>query len=202
MRIAAQKGIDVKKVLIVLLIVLPVLTLLGVIGVFLFRHFVAGQIMDWGGMENPDAGPEEERQLDGDYTYVANELLLDRIAGTWESTDGRWRMTLSGDYGITMTLDGDTVLADTLEFTYLQPGEVLNTELRLLSREYALRRTDGSTAGEIFSMYHESAEDDEHGKICMEITDEGADIIAEEADTKMIEFRQRNTEQTGSTAGK
>lgn len=43
-----------KKILTVLLIALLALTVLGVTGVLLFRHFVADQIMDKGGMMNPD----------------------------------------------------------------------------------------------------------------------------------------------------
>ena len=43
-----------KRILSVFLIALLVLTVLGVTGVLLFRHFVADQIMDKGGMMNPD----------------------------------------------------------------------------------------------------------------------------------------------------
>ena len=170
-----------KKILIVLL----ALTALGLTGVLMFRHFVTDQITDRGGMENPDAGSEEEQLLDGDGTYAANELLRQRIVGAWESTDGRWTMTLGEDDSIAVTLDGDTVLEDALEFTYLQPGEVRQTELRLRSCDYTLRRTDGSTVGEIFAIHHEVVEDDNHGKICMALADM-------EAHRETIQFRQHN----------
>ena len=64
-----------KKVLSVFLLAL---TVLGVTGVPLFRHFVADQIMDKGGMMNPDYMDETETTpiLDGYHTYVANEKLL------------------------------------------------------------------------------------------------------------------------------
>lgn len=176
-----------EKILIVLMIVLLALPFLGVTGVFLFRHFVTNQITDWGGMENPDVGSEEEQMLDGNYTYVANEILLYRIVGTWESTDNHWDMILGEDYSIVVTIDGDTVLEDTLEFDYLQPGKVLNTELRLQSGNYTLRRTDGSTVDKIFSIYHKTVEGDKHGKICMELTDE-------EAHRETLEFRQHSKE--------
>lgn len=163
-----------KKVLLVLLIVLLVLAILCAAGVFLFRHFVADQIMDKGGMENPDYVPEDVQPLDGDYTYAANELLLDKITGTWESADGRWTMALGEDCGITLSLDGETALEDTLQFTYLQPGDERCTELALSSGTNILRRGDGSQTGEIASLWHEPADSDIHGRLCMVLTDTDA----------------------------
>ena len=51
---------------------------MGVTGVLLYRHFVADQIMDKGGMMNPDYMDETETTpiLDGYHTYVDNEKLL------------------------------------------------------------------------------------------------------------------------------
>ena len=64
-----------KKILSVFLLALLALTVLSVTGVLLFRHFVADQIMDKGGMMNPDYkdGTETVPILDGDHTYVDNE---------------------------------------------------------------------------------------------------------------------------------
>lgn len=47
-------------------------------GVLLYRHFVADQIMDKGGMMSPDYMDETETTpiLDGYLTYVDNEKLL------------------------------------------------------------------------------------------------------------------------------
>lgn len=69
----------------ILSVFLIVLTALGVTGVLLFRHFVADQIMDKGGMMDPDDmdGTETILILDGDHTYVDNEKLLQVITGTW-----------------------------------------------------------------------------------------------------------------------
>ena len=49
---------------IILFAVLAIL-IIGIGGVFLYRHFVLDQIMDWGGMENPDAvsEPEETQEI-------------------------------------------------------------------------------------------------------------------------------------------
>ena len=60
--------------------------LVGIALSVLYKHFVTDQIMDRGGMENPDfAYP-----LDGDRTYVDNSALWPVLEGTWKSTDGRW----------------------------------------------------------------------------------------------------------------
>jgi len=85
-----------KKILTVLLIALLALTVLGVTGVLLFRHFVADQIMDKGGMMNPDYtdGTDDVYILDGDHTYVDNEKLLQVIMGTWSSEDGHYTIKL------------------------------------------------------------------------------------------------------------
>lgn len=158
------------------MIVLLTLAAVGLTGAFLFRHFVTNQITDRGGMENPDAGAEEEQILDGNHTYAANEIFLRRIAGTWESTDGRWEMTLDEDCGIALALDGETVLEDTLVFSSLQPGEERYTELELASRDYTLRRPDDGAACEISCICHETAENGEQGIIRMELT--GGETIA------------------------
>lgn len=167
-----------KKALIIVFIVAFALALLCVTGVFLFRHFVTDQITDRGGMENPDA-ESEEQPLDGDYTYVANEILLNRIAGVWKSTDGRWEMTLGEDYGIVIAADGETVQETTLDFSYLPSGDDRETELRLQSDDSTLRLSDGSTAAELLSLCHVPTDGDAHGTIRMELTD-----------GRRIEFRQ------------
>ena len=101
-----------KKVLSVLLIALLVLTVLSVTGVLLFRHFVADQITDKGGMMNPDYndGTEPVPVLDGDHTYVDNEKLLQVIIGTWSSEDGHYVIKLDGEYRIVLSLDGELLL--------------------------------------------------------------------------------------------
>ena len=132
--------------------------LMGIVLSGLYKHFVTEQIMDGGGgMENPDAVREDELQiLDGDHTYVDNGALWERISGAWSSEDGRWALTLGGDQEMTLTLGGETVLSSALRFTYLQPGEVLHTELFL--DDGALAAPGGTALGEIEYLCHEAGD--------------------------------------------
>lgn len=158
-----------KRILSVFLIALLVLTVLGVTGVLLFRHFVADQIMDKGGMMNPDYmdGTDDIHILDGDHTYVDNEKLLQVITGTWSSEDGHYAIKLDSDCRITLSLDGELLLDDHIQFVYLQPGIVQSTEFFLDS--YVLQRKDGSPAGEITSFFHEASDEDTSGRLIVEI---------------------------------
>lgn len=103
-------------------------------------------------MENP----ETISAMDGEYTYVDNSILWPVLEGTWESGDGRWQAVLSENTGLTLTMDGETVLNDTLSFTYLQPGKVTQTEL--WPGSVVLQTPDGTALGEIISFCHEAAE--------------------------------------------
>ncbi len=117
-----------------------------------YKHFVTNQIMDGGdGMENPDAILE----LDGDYTYVDNSLLWPVLKGSWEDSKGRWQAIITEEGGLTLTLDGEPLLSSALHFTYLQPGNVLQTEFYLDS--YTLRAPNGTIQGEILYLCHEAA---------------------------------------------
>lgn len=158
-----------KKILTVLLIALLALTVLGVTGVLLFRHFVADQIMDKGGMMNPDYtdGTDDVYILDGDHTYVDNEKLLQVIMGTWSSEDGHYTIKLDSDYRIILWLDGEPLLDDHIQLVYLQPGIVQSTDFSLDS--CVLQRQDGSPAGEITSFYHETSDEDTSGRLILEI---------------------------------
>ena len=181
-----------KKALIVILIVILVLAVLTVAGLLAYRHFVTERIMDKGGIKNPfvekepddfeepeDPGPIE--MLDGDYTYVDNGMLLPVLAGTWESTDGRYAMTLTEEYQILLTLDGETVLEDTYNFTYLQPGYVSFTDLLLSKTE--LTQPDG-TVCQICDLHHEVSDSDENGRIVMV-------LMRDSFDTEEIEFKKQ-----------
>lgn len=172
-----------KKVLTVLLIVLLALTVLCVTGVLLFRHFVADQIMDKGGMMNPDYmdGTDAVPILDGDHTYVDNEKLLQVITGTWSSEDGHYTIKLDSDYRIILWLDGEPLLEDHIQFVYLQPGIIRSTELSLDS--CILQKEDGSPAGEITSFYHEVSEEDTRGRLIVEID------LAD--NSKTVEFKKQ-----------
>lgn len=108
-------------------------------------------------MENPDAVREDELQiLDGDHTYVDNSALWPVLEGVWESGDGRWQAVIGEDSGIALTLDGETVLRCGLSFTYLQPGEVLHTEL--FPDDGTLTAPGGRALGEIESLCHEAGD--------------------------------------------
>lgn len=168
-----------KKILSVFLIALLALTVLSVIGVLLFRHFIASQIMDKGGMMNPDYIDETDTVSipDGDYTYVDNEKLLQVITGTWSSEDEHYTIKLDSKYGIALLLDGEPLLEDHIQFVYLQPGIVRSTEFSLNS--CTLQKKDGSPAGEITSFYHETSEEDVSGRLIIEIVLAGSSKTVE-----------------------
>ena len=153
----------------IMLGVLAALTLVTLTGVGLFKHFVTDQIMDKGGMMNPDYvdGTDDVHIQDGDHTYVDNEKLLQVITGTWSSEDGHYAIKLDSDCRITLSLDGEPLLNDHIQFVYLQPGIVQSTDFSLDS--CVLQRQDGSPAGEITSFYHETSDEDTSGRLILEI---------------------------------
>ena len=112
---------------VILLVVLAVLILAGA---FTLWYIGTYWTLDRNGMENPDFQGEPE-MLDGDYTYVDNEALLAEIRGTWTSGDGRYTLTIRDEGDIALSLEGETVLEDQLQFVYLQPGYVSSTEFTL-----------------------------------------------------------------------
>ena len=133
-----------------------------------YRHFVTGQIMDGGlGMENPDA----VELLDGNGTYVDNGRLWPVLEGVWESEDGRWQAVLSEGDGLRLTRDGAAVLTGPMDFTYLQPGEVTQTELRLA--DGTLRTAEGTELGWLAHLAHRTSGELADGTLVMalELTD-------------------------------
>lgn len=158
-----------KKVIIGLLI-----GVLVIVGAVLWKGYVIDGTLDKDGMINPEyvEGEGEDYtepiMLDGDYTYVDNDALLQVIAGTWKSSDDRYALLLSRDYEVTLLVDGESVLEDTLQFTYLQPGPVSSTEFQLNVWEMLL--PDGTNLGEINFFYHEAGEND--GKLVLEFQTE------------------------------
>ena len=133
-----------KKIITVLLILAALAA-----GIFAFRHFIVNRTTDVGVMENPEPfDPGEPELLDGDYTYVANDVLLQQIAGNWAGESGRWGLTIDGEGNFRLTLDGETLLEDTLDFVYLQPGEPRTTEFTADGWELTL--PEGSAAVESF----------------------------------------------------
>ena len=152
-------------------------------GGLLWKHFVIDGTMDKGGMINPDFvdGTDDVHILDGDHTYVDNEKLLQVITGTWSSEDGHYAIKLDSDCRITLSLDGEPLLNDHIQFVYLQPGIVQSTDFSLDS--CVLQRQDGSPAGEIISFYHETSDEDTSGRLIVEIDLAG--------NSKTIEFKKQ-----------
>lgn len=125
----------------------------------LYKHFVTDQIMDRGGMENPDVA----FPLDGDRTYVDNAVLWSVLVGTWASADGRWQASIREDNGIVLSLDGETVLRAPLYFAYLQPGQIIWTEITL--ENCTLVTPGGVSLGEIKSFGHEAENGEPSGTL-------------------------------------
>lgn len=157
-----------KKTLFVIFIVLLILAVLAATVFLICRHF-QNQTLDKNGMENPNPVPEIEPEdpgaiemLDGDYTYVANDILMPVLSGTWESADGTYTITLTEEYQILVTRSGETILEGDYTFSYLQPGEVFSTDLYLPNT--ALTLPDGTV---IERLYHEVSDSDENGRIIM-----------------------------------
>ena len=137
----------------------------------LYKHFVTDRIMDWGGMENPDAA----FPLDGDHTYVDNSVLWPVLEGTWESEDGRWMASISEESGIVLRADGETVLVSPLYFTYLQPGKVVRTELEAEKRE--LVTPGGVLLGRIRDFGHEASDGKGRGTLTLTLTDGSEETV-------------------------
>ena len=118
----------------------------------LLAGVIAGVTL-WGFLHRCAAAhePENVQPLDGAGTYVDNDALWSRISGNWISDDGHWVLKLAGENGMTLLLDGETMLETTLSFTYLCPEPVRETEL---SAETPQLRG----GGEIVSLIHEAGE--------------------------------------------
>ena len=192
--IGSEMEIWVKKVIIGLLI-----GVLVIVGAVLWKVYVIDGTLDKDGMINPEyvEGEGEDYtepiMLDGDYTYVNNEALLQVIAGTWKSSDDRYALLLSRDYEVTLLVDGESVLEDTLQFTYLQPGPVSSTEFQLNVWEMLL--PDGTNLGEINFFYHEAGEND--GKLVLEFQTESG--IEEKVEFAHVSSETEDGEQTSDT---
>ena len=148
-------------------------TLVGVSLSGLYKHFVTDQIMDGGGMENPDV----ILPLDGDHTCVDNDALWPVLEGTWESADGRRQAVIGEESGIVLRADGETVLTSPLYFTYLRPGKADWTELELEERELAT--PDGVPLGKIEDFGHEAGSGEGSGtlELTLEQPDESEETV-------------------------
>lgn len=138
------------------LIAAAVLIVIGISGFFLYKYVMTYLVMEKGGRINPEYVDHSGQMLDGDFTYVDNPVLLDIIAGEWESKDGQYSMTLCDDYSMTLVWNGLTVLKGQMDFTYLQPGKVETVEFCL--NDYILKDNEDAEVGEIRSFYYEFGE--------------------------------------------
>ena len=140
--------------------------LVGIVLSGLYKHFVTDQIMDGGnGMENPD---QELFLLDGDGTYVDNSLLWPVLAGKWESPED----------GLTLRLDGETVLETPLDFTYIPRKKIQDTGLMLDNR--VLQKADGTEWGKILDVYHCAGAGEDSGRLELTVDwSEAADKVVE-----------------------
>ena len=141
----------------------------------LYKHFVTDRIMDGGnGMENPDAA----FLLDGDHTYADNSALWPVLEGTWESEDGRWQASIGEEDGLTLRLDGETVLETPLDFTYIPRKKIQDTGLMLDNR--VLQKADGTEWGKILDVYHCAGAGEDSGRLELTVDwSEAADKVVE-----------------------
>ena len=141
----------------------------------LYKHFVTDRIMDGGnGMENPDAA----FLLDGDHTHVDNSALWPVLEGTWESEDGRWQASIGEEDGLTLRLDGETVLETPLYFTYIPRKKIQDTGLMLDNR--VLQKADGTEWGKILDVYHCAGAGEDSGRLELTVDwSEAADKVVE-----------------------
>ena len=150
--------------------------LVGIVLSGLYKHFVTDQIMDGGnGMENPD---QNLFLLDGDGTYVDNSLLWPVLEGTWESPEDGWQAVISEEDGLTLRLDGETVLETPLDFTYIPRKKMQDTGLMLDNR--VLQKADGTEWGKILDVYHCAGAGEGSGRLELTVDwSEAADKVVE-----------------------
>ena len=137
--------------------------LVGIVLSGLYKHFVTDQIMDGGnGMENPD---QNLFLLDGDGTYV-------------ESPEDGWQAVISEEDGLTLRLDGETVLETPLDFTYIPRKKIQDTGLMLDNR--VLQKADGTEWGKILDVYHCAGAGEDSGRLELTVDwSEAADKVVE-----------------------
>ena len=150
--------------------------LVGIVLSGLYKHFVTDQIMDGGnGMENPD---QNLFLLDGDGTYVDNSLLWPVLEGTWESPEDGWQAVINEEDGLTLRLDGETVLETPLDFTYIPRKKIQDTGLMLDNR--VLQKVDGTEWGKILDVYHCAGAGEDSGRLELTVDwSEAADKVVE-----------------------
>ena len=129
--------------------------LVGIVLSGLYKHFVTDQIMD-----------------------VDNSLLWPVLEGTWESPEDGWQAVISEEDGLTLRLDGETVLETPLDFTYIPRKKIQDTGLMLDNR--VLQKADGTEWGKILDVYHCAGAGEDSGRLELTVDwSEAADKVVE-----------------------
>lgn len=112
--------------------------------------------------------------LDGDHTYVDNSVLFEVLEGHWESPDGRWALTISGEAFeeyMSLSFQGEKTAECNLNFSYLLPDSNPYREKDLQPEVQQLTDSSGNSLGELVSLSHRA--DEGSGTLLLTIRLEG-----------------------------
>lgn len=158
-------------------ITIAVLVLLALlVCTLLWQHFITDQIMDKG----MEYGEYQYGMVDGDHTYMDNPKLFEVLEGCWESNDGRWALTITGeafDTQMSLSLNGEAAVECNLDYTYLLPDSDPNRKTDLEPEMKQLTDGSGNSLGEIVSLYHRADEGDGTLHLTVRMMDESEEAI-------------------------
>lgn len=81
----------------------------------------------------------------------------------WESPEDGWQAVINEEDGLTLRLDGETVLETPLDFTYIPRKKIQDTGLMLDNR--VLQKADGTEWGKILDVYHCAGAGEDSGRL-------------------------------------
>ncbi len=116
------------------------------------------------------SGGETTREfiLDGDYTYVDNEILMEMLAGDWRCEEENLQLTIQNDYTMKLRRGSEIILSTEISYAFLQPGEYQDVDISL--------EQTGVGDSNIEGLYTEMDFDDlDQSRLKMEISEEGSD---------------------------
>ena len=117
--------------------------------------------------------------LDGDYTYVANETLMEMIKGDWMSSDRKYTLTIKEDDTMVLLAKGTEVLSTPFGYTYLQPGKPRATDLHPETEK--LTRPEGMELPDSINIMYWDPEDGP--KIIVKFTGQEGQVIFQKKDS-------------------